>query len=216
MCGVSREKCHFSSPATHPAQKGGGKRGKRKPCTNGDVETVEGPEERETADGNVAEARVDLAPAVAPEGAVGLLEADDKARDALDVAAVERAEQHEDLHRAERVQQVRVVADVARKAARLGVVAAQHPVDHAGRLGRAQRVHEAQRRQAPVRARHAQVLRHPVLEVVLALLLQAPHKRLVLVAHQLRVPPVHRRPSALGSCRVTHSGTHTHTHAVSC
>ena len=130
-----------------------------------DVGVAEPPEERQRRQRAVREARVDLAPAVAAEGAVRLLERGDVRRRRGAVAPVQRAEQRQDLQRRQRVEHVRVVPPRAAEAA-VGVLAAPRQLDQRrpAQLRRRVPPEEPHRRQAPVHAAHAHVLRQGVLQ----------------------------------------------------
>ena len=94
-----------------------------------DVKRIEPSEERGATERAVREASVNLAPFVALEGAVGALQAGNIAQHTWRVEPRQRVEEAEDLHSAERVQQMWVVAEVAAEAAAV-VLAREHKVDH--------------------------------------------------------------------------------------
>ena len=124
----------------------------------GHVDRVQSAEQRCAAEGAVGEARVHLAPLVAEKGAVGLLQTDDVPEHRRRLQPVERVEEDEDLHCAQRVEHVRVVTHVAAEAAAL-VLAAHDEIDDHGAVHVAQGVDQDQRRDPPVDATHPKVLR---------------------------------------------------------
>ena len=115
----------------------------------GYVERAHPPQQRRAAQRAVREARVNLAPFVAGEGAVLPLQTAHVSHDAVGVEARQRVKEAEDLDRAERVQHVRIVVHISAEASAL-VLARQDEVDDRGPVQIVEGTHQAQRRRRPV------------------------------------------------------------------
>ena len=135
------------------------------PRGGGDVHRLRAPDQPARAQRAVREPRVDFAPHVTAERPVVVLKRGAVRRDGVGVDEVHAIAQRADLHRAERVQDVRVVplrpaVPAARVSARL------EPRDDGLQVHLVEPAHQIQRSEAPVHAAHAQVLGQDVLQRV--------------------------------------------------
>lgn len=118
----------------------------------------------QTEDGHRAEreASVHLAPLVAEEAAVRLLQRGHVPGDRLHVDVLQAIVRAQNLDGAQRVQDVRIVAVARRHAAGLRTLTLADVVDDLGPIEPVQLAHQVEGGDAPVDARHAQELGHAV------------------------------------------------------
>jgi hypothetical protein len=103
----------------------------------GDIEQIQALQQRQARDCNVREARVDLAPLIAAERSVSVLQCCNIGSYSLSIDTVQCIQLHEHLNRAQRVQQMRIVMFVAAKStltASIGIA-----VNRSYQMGAAQR-----------------------------------------------------------------------------
>lgn len=135
-----------------------------------DIDILQSPEDRKTAQSTIGEASVDLPELISGKGTVFLLQTPHISDDPVRIQEMQTVQDCEDLDRAERIQEMRVVALIPAEAS-IFVLTGEDPGGDLIRLALHVRevLDEIHRHQRPVHTAHAEMLCDIVFEGVLFL-----------------------------------------------